>query len=194
MSTEAVLDRLMEKFDLLGGRHYGENVTQRSHMEQAAHLAATDGAPAALIAAALLHDFGHFLQRKGENAARAGIDARHEAIGANYLARFFPDEVVQPILLHVNAKRFLCTTDKDYLLGLSEASQQSLVLQGGLMSAAERSEFARHPYRADALRLRRYDDLAKQTDADVPGVASYRGMLIDLMQHPAGRMRAALPR
>jgi phosphonate degradation associated HDIG domain protein len=194
MSTQPALDKLMEKFALLGGRHYGENVTQQSHMEQAAQLAAAEGAPAALIAAALLHDYGHFLQRKGENAAKSGIDARHEAIGANYLARFFPDGVVQPILLHVEAKRYLCTTDKNYLLGLSDASRESLVLQGGLMSSAERERFVRHPYRKDALRLRRYDDLAKQADALVPGVASYRDLLIDLMQHPAGRMRAALPR
>jgi len=193
MDLKVVLDRLMEKFEVMGDRRYGEDVTQRAHMEQAAQLAAEDGASESLIAASLLHDFGHFLQRKGEDAANHGIDARHEVIGANYLARYFPDSVVQPILLHVDAKRFLCSTDRSYLDGLSDASRQSLALQGGLMSSAEHLVFSRSSYRDDALRLRRYDDLAKRTDIRPPRLETYREMLLDLMVH-AGRMRAVPPR
>ena len=40
------------------------------------------------------------------------IDGNHEAIGANYLKSFFSNEIIEPILLHVDAKKYLARDDK----------------------------------------------------------------------------------
>lgn len=189
MNRNATLDRLLERFALLGGRHYGEDVTQRAHMEQSAYVAAKDGAPDALIAAALLHDYGHFLQRRGEDAADHGIDTRHEVIGANYLARYFPESVAGPIRLHVNAKRYLCAVKPDYHDSLSAASRQSLVLQGGIMTAGECAAFLKERFAEDAIRLRWYDEEAKRPGLAVPAAESYRPMLLALMAQRGQRKR-----
>ena len=53
------------------------------------------------------------------------IDARHEQAGADWLARHFVPGVVEPVRLHVEAKRYLCA-DPDYLAALSPASALSL--------------------------------------------------------------------
>ena len=68
---------------------------------------------------------------------------------------------------HVAAKRYLVATDPDYADTLSEVSAHSLHHQGG---AAVDSAFVDHPWWPDALRLRRYDDAAK----DPPGGAGHR--------------------
>ena len=35
------------------------------------------------------------------------IDGNHEIIGANYLKNFFHNKIIEPILLHVEAKKYL---------------------------------------------------------------------------------------
>ena len=45
---------------------------------------------------------------------------------------------------------------------------RSLELQGGLMSADEVETFRRHPQHAEAVRLRRYDEGAKDPKATTP--------------------------
>lgn len=151
-----------------GNGHYGEGVSQRDHALQCAALAARDGARPELIVAALLHDIGHLLQRHGEDAARRGIDDRHEAIGAGWLGYRFGREVVEPVRLHVAAKRFLCATEAGYHGRLSEASVRSLALQGGPMDAAEVATFAGGAWCAGAVALRRWDEAGKVENLDVP--------------------------
>jgi NAD(P)H-dependent flavin oxidoreductase YrpB (nitropropane dioxygenase family) len=51
------------------------------------------------------------------------------------------------------------------------------VKQGGRFSAAEAEEFRRRPYADDAVRLRRYDDLAKVLRQDTPPLEHYRAVL-----------------
>jgi len=75
--------------------------------------------------------------------------------------------VLEPIRLHVDAKRYLCATEPSYWAALSEGSQRSLELQGGPFSEAELQSFIAQPFAEEAVRLRRYDDLAK-----VPGKAT----------------------
>lgn len=142
-------------------RYGGENVSQLEHALQAAYFAENEGAPPALIAAALLHDVGHLLHDLPTDAPDHGIDDRHEALGAKWLASRFGRAVCEPVNLHVGAKRYLCATNPGYFSLLSAPSIQSLALQGGPMSATESRRFEQHPFYRDAVRLRRWDDAAK---------------------------------
>uniref|UniRef100_B0T0N6 HD domain-containing protein n=1 Tax=Caulobacter sp. (strain K31) TaxID=366602 RepID=B0T0N6_CAUSK len=180
-TADAFVTELADIFTRLGNLHYGENVTQLEHALQAAHHAKLDGAPPALVAAALLHDVGHLLQKVGEDAADQGIDTRHEHISAGYLARAFGPEVTDPIRLHVAAKRYRVAVDSAYLQRLSGASLQSLALQGGPMSPDEVEAFLADPAAQAALRLRGYDEAGKAPDADVAGFETYHDLLRDLI-------------
>lgn len=179
--TTPIIDEIFAAFRELGDVHYGEDVTQMAHILQSAHLARIDRAPIALIGASLLHDIGQFLDDAGNAAEQKGIDARHEATGAAYLAQYFPDEVTEPVRLHVEAMRYLCAAEPDYLQSLSNASVLSLKLQGGPHNAQEMNDFISLPRAADAIRLRRYDDQAKRRDWEVPGLECYRSLLESLL-------------
>jgi predicted HD phosphohydrolase len=69
--------------------------------------------------------------------------------------------VLDPIKLHVDAKRYLCATRPDYFAGLSEDSKRSLALQGGIFRHRPGRCLHRPARAADAVRLRIWDDLAK---------------------------------
>jgi phosphonate degradation associated HDIG domain protein len=173
-----ILDRIETLFQERGADDYhGEAVTQLEHALQAAMAAEAEGATATLVAAALLHDIGHLLQRHGDHAAEQGIDDRHEDLGERFLARYFGPAVAEPVRLHVAAKRYLCAVDPAYAQALSPASRLSLQLQGGPMSSAERTEFESHPHYADAVRLRRWDDRAKVPGLSTPVLSHYRETL-----------------
>ncbi len=180
-AARELIDRLQALFDRLGPEHYGENTSQLSHALQCAHLAREDEAPDALIAAALLHDVGQFLDDAGNAAETLNLDARHEVTGAAFLRDWLPETVTEPVRLHVEAKRYLCVVEAGYAESLSGASLLSLRLQGGAMSAGEAGRFAANPYADDAIRLRRYDDAGKQTGIEVPSLESYFRLLESLV-------------
>lgn len=176
-----MIDEIFNIIKKFGQHSYGEDITQIQHALQCAELARRDDASDFLIAAALLHDVGQFLDDAGNAAEKYGFDARHEETGATYLARAFPEQVTEPIRLHVAAKRYLCTVEPAYREGLSGASELSLRLQGGPMDDGEVSDFRRSPYFEDALRLRRYDDSGKLHDWNPPELETYRPLLERLM-------------
>jgi len=168
-----------------GAREYlGEPVTQASHMLQAAALAQASAAPPPLVAAALLHDVGHFTSAITGHDLMRGADNRHSAAGADWLAQWFGNEVTEPVRLHVAAKRYLCAVEPGYLAALSPASVYTLGVQGGPMEAAERAEFEAHPQGGAALRLRRWDDAAKDPAASPPAFGYYRPLLRRLLRRP----------
>ena len=83
------------------------------------------------------------------------------------------DSVIEPIRLHVAAKRYLCTAEPDYLAQLSESSAKSLALQGGPMSELEVEIFLSSPFADTAIRLRRWDDEAKIESLHTPALKHY---------------------
>jgi phosphonate degradation associated HDIG domain protein len=158
-------------------RYGGEAVTQLQHALQAATFAENTGASPALIAAALLHDIGHLLHDLPEDAPDRGIDDAHEELAARWLIGRFPPSVVAPVQLHVTAKRYLCTTDSNYLKHLSGPSLQSLKLQGGLMNNEELNAFRSHPHFTAAIQLRRWDEAAKDPTMQTPSLEHFAGYL-----------------
>ena len=157
--------------------YFGENVSQTEHALQTAWAAEKAGAGAALIAAALLHDVGHLLHHLGEDCARQGIDDCHEDLGARFVQRYFGPDVSEPIRLHVPAKRFLCAVEAGYRARLSEASLQSLKLQGGPFTKLEVEQFRQDPHGEAALVLRRWDEEAKIVGLATPGLVHFRPYL-----------------
>lgn len=87
------------------------------------------------------------------------------------------EAVTEPIRLHVTAKRYLCTVEPGYVASLSPASVYSLGVQGGPMQRAELAEFEANWYAAAAIRLRRWDDMAKDPAVQVPGFDHYTATL-----------------
>jgi phosphonate degradation associated HDIG domain protein len=173
-----IVDEVCELFATKGHAAYvGEPVSQLEHALQSAYHAQQEQAGDALVVAALLHDIGHLVHKLPEDAADHGIDTRHEQMGHAWLKRYCGPEVTEPIRLHVPAKRYLCATDPAYQAQLSPASIQSLALQGGPFTAAEVAEFESNPHFRAAVALRRWDDLAKIPDMEVPTLDSYRPQL-----------------
>jgi phosphonate degradation associated HDIG domain protein len=164
----SIVDEIFALYAQRGGATYGEGVTQSEHALQAAWLAEKEGASAELIAAALLHDIGHLLHDLPEDIAEQGIDTRHESLASAWLSQHFGPDVTEPVRLHVAAKRYLCAVEAGYFDALSEASRVSLKLQGGPMSEEEAEAFESNPACRPAVRLRRWDEAAKQAGLSTP--------------------------
>jgi phosphonate degradation associated HDIG domain protein len=178
MPSEDPIDFLMRLFKERGDAAYiGERVSQTEHAMQAAWAAEQAGGNSAAIAAALLHDVGHLLHDLPEDCANSGIDDAHEQRGARWLLRHFGPDVVEPVRLHVAAKRFLCATDPTYSGMLSEASLRSLHLQGGPFTPDQASTFRNHPHAEAAVALRRFDEQAKVPGLPTPELEHFRPYL-----------------
>jgi phosphonate degradation associated HDIG domain protein len=163
-----------------GGLHYGEGVTQLEHALQSAALAEAQAAAPSLIAAALLHDIGHLVEKE-EDVAEGRFDDRHETVGARLLESFFPESVYRPVALHVAAKRYLCFTELQCWDRLSAASQKSLVLQGGAFNAMQAAAFERAPYWRDAVLIRRFDDMGKSMEISRRAFADFIPLMRELL-------------
>lgn len=173
-----IVDEVIRLFASRGSEMYGgEPVTQLEHALQAATLAQQSGESDTLVAAALVHDIGHLVHDLPENAAEQGIDDKHEELGDAWLEQHFVQAVCEPVRLHVPAKRYLCTVEESYGKSLSPASITSLKLQGGLMSDEEVKTFESYTYFEDAVKLRRWDDEAKVTGLETPGIEAFRTQL-----------------
>lgn len=142
-------------------------VTQTSHGLQTAMIAEREGAPAAMIVAALLHDIGRIVNPKDREITDSGRDAKHEEVGRKFLEPWFGPEVTMPIKWHVAAKRYLVATDPAYAGKISPGSTRSLAGQGGASTAEEAAAFIAQPYAEEGVALRRWDDRAKLPDDQV---------------------------
>jgi phosphonate degradation associated HDIG domain protein len=173
-----VIEQILQLFQEKGGRAYeGEGVSQLEHALQSAQLAERAGAPPELIGAALLHDLGHLLNDRGETPTLRGVDDLHQYAALPFLRLLFPQTVLGPIGLHVDAKRYLCATRPEYREALSADSQRSLELQGGAFSAAEAERFMRQRHAAEAVAVRLWDDAAKVAGAATPDLVHFEATL-----------------
>jgi phosphonate degradation associated HDIG domain protein len=174
MGHKEVVGEIARLFDERGSSQYGgEGVTQLEHALQAAALAEASGADAADIVAALLHDVGHLLHDLPEDAPDDGIDDVHERLAFEWLGDYFGPEVTEPVRMHVDAKRYLCTVEPAYQGSLSAPSLQSLMLQGGPYTVGQARQFEQSPFFARAVRVRRWDDLAKVAALETPSLGHF---------------------
>ena len=174
IDQDSIVDFIVSLFARRGDDWYmGEPVTMAQHMLQAAYFADRAGADDELVISALLHDIGHYTSEFPEDCLTRGINNDHENAGADFLSPFFSNRVTDPIRLHVATKRYLCAAQPRYFDVLSEASRQSLDVQGGPMNAAEVKEFENEPNYKDSVRVRHWDEAGKDPDLNVPGLDHY---------------------
>ena len=162
------IGEITELFTTQGSNQYGsEPINQLQHALQSAHLAELSGATPELVCAALLHDLGHMLSGQVPELALHKDDV-HQYKVVPFLRGVFPAAVIEPIRLHVDAKRYLCATDPAYWASLSAASKRTLELQGGIFSAEQAAAFIEQDFAPDAVELRLWDDQAKDPSACPP--------------------------
>jgi predicted HD phosphohydrolase len=144
-----------------------------------------------IIVAALLHDIGHLVGLEdGDMEMRPSIDGNdgngfegeggnvsgsvggaslgivgHEGVGAAFLRDLgMPSMVCDLVAGHVPAKRYLCTVRPGYYDALSDASKETMRMQGGKMSNAELREFQSGIMPELKVMLREYDDGGKKNN------------------------------
>ncbi len=178
LNADNIVAFIADIFERRGADSYlGEEVTMSEHMLQGAQLAEISGAGDEAIVSILLHDIGHYTNEFPEDALERGIDSHHDTAGAAVLAPYFPGIVTECVLHHVSAKRYLCATDPDYFDGLSDASVQTLKLQGGPMNENEVAEFAKKPNLNAIVQVRIWDDLGKVAGIQTPSFEHYAPIL-----------------
>lgn len=180
MVATLTLDDIATLFAAGGARVYaGEPVTQLEHALQSGLAAEQAGASAALVSAAFLHDLGHLINDEGATPTLRGIDDRHEVVALPRLRGLFGEDVLAPIGLHVQAKRYLCArgdgrlSGAQYLAALSADSVRSLQLQGGVFDHAQAAAFIARPHAAAAIQVRLWDDAAKVAGLATPDLNHY---------------------
>lgn len=164
--------------------YLGEAVSMQEHFLQCAEHVSASGASDELVVAALLHDIGHFGQYFDIDVSLLDVDRSHGELGARILSPHFGPAVVEPVRLHIPAKRYLCATDADYFGRLSGASVQSLSHQGGPMDASEIDAFRRNKYYESAVLVRRADDNAKIVGARTRTFDDFTPLLHSVSQTP----------
>jgi 2-amino-1-hydroxyethylphosphonate dioxygenase (glycine-forming) len=179
---EQKIHNLFALYEQHGGNEYiGEPVTILEHSVQSAQLAEAEGFDEEVILAALFHDIGHLLPMQAHDNMDGLGHRSHEQVGAEYLAQVgFSERLTYLVKAHVAAKRYLCYADPGYYQKLSEASRQTLVFQGGIMGAAEASDFEQHPLFELSLRMRQWDEAAKEINQPAPDLGNYRGLALSL--------------
>ena len=187
LSSDTIVEFIADIFARRGADSYlGEEVTMSEHMLQGAQLAEQAGADDALVAAALLHDIGHYTNEFPEDALDRGINNYHDSAGAAVLKAFFPATVVDCVRHHVAAKRYLCATDPTYHDRLSAASVHTLNLQGGPMTENEVAAFRTQAGLDAIVQVRLWDDEGKVAGISTPEFGYYAPLLQRLVDKHCG--------
>lgn len=177
------VEEIVRLFEERGAAMYGsEAVSQLEHALQCAALAMGENASSELVAAALLHDLGHLVTDLPHRIEH-DVDDVHQFLAIPFLRGTFPDSVIEPIRLHVDAKRYLCRAESGYWAELSPASRHSLELQGGVFNGIAADRFLAKPHAWDAVRLRRWDDRAK-----IPGLPTPKIRVLEPVLRSAVRV------
>lgn len=180
-NPEAIVAEVFELYELHGSDDYiGEPVSQLEHMSQAAALAEAEGYDDEVILAAFFHDIGHLCLPDGHESMDGFGNVDHEQIGADYLLeKGFSERMAFLVKSHVVAKRYLTYKYPEYYQQLSSASKATLEFQGGRMTADEAAEFELNPDAELVIKLRYWDDEAKQTDLPVTNIEDLKQKAIN---------------
>ena len=176
-NPEEIVDEVFALYEKYGDEDYiGEPVSQVEHMSQAAALAEEEGYDDEVILAAFFHDIGHLCADDNEVESMDGMgNVDHEKLGADYLLeRGFSPRVANLVQGHVIAKRYLTYKFPEYYNKLSPASKTTLEFQGGVMSTDEAIEFESNPDAELIIRLRYWDDMAKELYIPVDNIVQLK--------------------
>jgi phosphonate degradation associated HDIG domain protein len=179
LNPDAIVSEVFALYKKYGDEDYiGEPVSQIEHMSQAAALAEADGYDDEVVLAAFFHDIGHLCADDAESMDGMG-NVDHEKLGADYLRRLgFSERLSALVQSHVVAKRYLTWKYPEYYEKLSSASKKTLEFQGGVMSDEEALVFEANPDAELTIKMRQWDDLAKETDIPVNNIDHLRQLAI----------------
>lgn len=108
----------------------------------------------------------------------------HEKIGEQYLEELgFPKSITEPIGLHVMAKRYLLSINKNYYNVLSNNSKISLQHQGITMTDEEIKYFLNNKYYKESILLRLCDDNARFISLDNINYDKYYDMIYNYLSN-----------
>ncbi len=172
----SIVEKIIKNYKTNKSLYIGEKVTMTEHMIQSAMLAEKNKCSSSLVCASLLHDYGHFILDDPNELVNNKEDGKHEYVAHLYLKKYFKKNVVEPIKIHVKAKRYLARNQKYYKI-LSQASKVSLHLQGGVMSEQEAKKFEKERFFHDAIKLRKFDEAAKKTGIKMKNINDYKNLL-----------------
>lgn len=180
-NPKAIVKEVFSLYEKFGDEDYiGEPVSQLEHMSQAAALAEEEGYDDEVILAAFFHDIGHLCADAGEADSMDGMgNVDHEKLGADYLLeRGFSERLAGLVQGHVIAKRYLTYKYPEYYNKLSPASKVTLDFQGGVMTAEEAEEFELNPDAELIIRLRYWDDMAKEMNIPVDNIPHLKDLAL----------------
>lgn len=180
-NPEPIVDEVFALYEKHGDEDYiGEPVSQLEHMSQAAVLAEDEGFEDEVVLAAFFHDIGHLCASNGEAASMDGFGTMdHEKLGADYLRnKGFSERIATMVQSHVVAKRYLTYKYPEYYDQLSDASKATLEFQGGRMTEQEAIDFEQNPDAELFIRLRYWDDKAKETNKPTPDISHLKLLAI----------------
>ncbi|MFK9098726.1 phosphohydrolase [Pseudomonas sp. HMSC08G10] len=181
-TPEQIIHTTFALYEHHGADDYiGEAITQIEHMSQAAELAMAEGFDDEVVLAAFFHDIGHLCGEGEGDMGGYGV-VSHERIGAEYLRRCgFGERMARLVQYHVEAKRYLTLRQPGYYDRLSEASRRTLEYQGGVMNDAEADAFEQDPLFKVSLRMREWDEMAKEVGVPVIDLALLKEKALALL-------------
>lgn len=187
--AEATAQEVMYLYYKFGAADYiGEPVSQLEHMSQSAELAIEEGFDDEVILAAFFHDIGHICVMQDTTNSMGGFGVkRHEQIGADFLrSKGFSERLARLVENHVQAKRYLTYQYPEYYHSLSQASKETLTYQGGPMTQEEAKEFVNDPLFEPSIQLRRWDELAKETNMPIIDLDVIKSKIIRVLTSTRG--------
>lgn len=188
LTAKDTVEKVFALYEKYGAADYiGEPVSQIEHMAQAAALAEEEGFEDEVVLAAFFHDIGHLCEEDGEAESMGGMgNADHEKLGADYLLSLgFSPRVAKLVACHVIAKRYLTYKYPEYYEKLSDASRVTLGYQGGPMTAAEAAEFEADPDAELYIKMRYWDDKAKEMNIPVSNIPQLKAMALNHLKSRA---------
>jgi 2-amino-1-hydroxyethylphosphonate dioxygenase (glycine-forming) len=179
--ANGIANDIISLYKKYGSNEYvGEKITQLQHMVQTAALAKKDSDDTEIVLAAFLHDIGHICAASYMENTMGGFGLiNHEKIGAQYLRnRGFSNRIIRLVENHVSAKRYLTYKFTEYYEALSIASKKTLYYQGGKMNAEEAEIFETDDLFNDFIKMRRWDEQAKEENKPLQLSLDYFEQLI----------------